>query len=157
MGETFIVPQELTRSETMLIPGLDGAKMSKSKNNILNVFDEPGVLKKLINKEIVTDATPLEDPKNPDDAVVWKLYNAMAGEVASQKMADQLRAGGYGWGHAKKELLEAIVDGFATERAAFNRWMDDPGAVDAELAKGAAQAREVAGPVLERVRSRLGY
>ena len=157
MGETFIVPQELTRSETMLIPGLDGAKMSKSKNNILNVFDEPGALKKLINKEIVTDATPLEDPKNPDDAVVWKLYNAMVGEVASQKMADQLRAGGYGWGHAKKELLEAIVDGFATERAAFHRWMDDPGALDAVLAKGAAQAREVAGPVLERVRSKLGY
>ena len=58
MGETFIVPQELTRSETMLVPGLDGAKMSKSKNNTLNVLDEPGALKKQINKEIVTDATP---------------------------------------------------------------------------------------------------
>ena len=89
--------------------------------------------------------------------MVWKLYSAIAGEAASQKMADQLRAGGYGWGHAKKELLEAIVDGFATERASFNRWMDDRGALDAELAKGAAQAREVAGPVLERVRSKLGY
>ena len=157
MGETFVVPQEMTRTETMLIPGLDGAKMSKSKGNRLNVFDEPSALKKRINKEIITDATPLEEPKDPDSAVVWQLYQAIAGEAQSQEMAEKLRAGGYGWGHAKKDLLEAIVDGFAAERAEFNRWMEDRGGLDAELSKGAAQAREVASSVLDRVRTKIGY
>jgi tryptophanyl-tRNA synthetase len=157
MGETLVVPQEMTRTETMLIPGLDGAKMSKSKGNTLNVFDEPSALKKRINKEIITDATPLEEPKDPDSAVVWQLYQAIAGEAQSQEMAEKLRAGGYGWGHAKKDLLEAIVDGFAAERAEFNRWMEDRGGLDAELSKGAAQAREVASSVLDRVRTKIGY
>ncbi len=157
MGDTFVVPQEMIRSETMLIPGLDGAKMSKSKANTLNIFDDPSALKKRINKEIITDATPLEDPKDPDNAVVWKLYQSIVGDVQGQHMAEKLRAGGYGWGHAKKELLEAIVDGFAEERDAFNRWMTDLGGLDAELSKGAAQAREVAATVLDRVRTKIGY
>lgn len=157
MGDTFVVPQEMIRSETMLIPGLDGAKMSKSKANTLNIFDDPSALKKRINKEIITDATPLEDPKDPDNAVVWKLYQSIAGDAEGQRMAEKLRAGGYGWGHAKKELLEAIVDGFAEERDAFNRWMTDLGGLDAELSKGAAQAREVAATVLDRVRTKIGY
>lgn len=157
MGDTFVVPQEMIRSETMLIPGLDGAKMSKSKANTLNIFDDPSALKKRINKEIITDATPLEDPKDPDNAVVWKLYQSIAGDVEGQRMAEKLRAGGYGWGHAKKELLETIVDGFAEERDAFNRWMTDLGGLDAELSKGAVQAREVAATVLDRVRTKIGY
>ncbi len=157
MGDTFVVPQEMTRTETMLIPGLDGAKMSKSKGNTLNVFDEPSALKKRINREITTDTTPLEDPKDPDSAVVWKLYQAIAGEAKGQAMAEKLRAGGYGWGHAKKDLLETIVDGYATERDEFNRRMADLGGLDAELSKGAAQAREVASSVLDRVRTKIGY
>ncbi len=157
MGETFVIPEEMIRSETMLIPGLDGAKMSKSKGNTLNIFDDPSILKKRINKEIVTDASPLEDPKDPDNAVVWKLFQAIAGEDEGRLMADKLKAGGYGWGHAKKELLEAIVDGFAKERSEFNRWMGDLGGLDAELDKGAAQAREVAATVLDRVRTKIGY
>ena len=157
MGETFVIPEEMTRSETMLVPGLDGAKMSKSKGNTLNIFDDPSVLKKRINKEIVTDASPLEDPKDPDNAVVWKLFQTIAGEDEGRLMAEKLKAGGYGWGHAKKELLEAIVDGFAKERSEFNRWMGDLGGLDAELDKGAAQAREVAATVLDRVRTKIGY
>lgn len=157
MGETFVIPDEMTRSETMLVPGLDGAKMSKSKGNTLNIFDDPSVLKKRINKEIVTDASPLEDPKDPNNAVVWKLFQTIAGEDEGRLMAEKLKAGGYGWGHAKKELLEAIVDGFAKERSEFNRWMGDLGGLDAELDKGAAQAREVAATVLDRVRTKIGY
>ena len=72
-------------------------------------------------------------------------------------MAESLRAGGYGWGHAKKSLLEAVVDGFASEREEFNRWMSDKGALDAELAKGAEHARAVAQPVLDRVREKVGF
>ena len=157
MGETFVVPQEMIREDTKLIPGLDGGKMSKSKGNTLDIFADPSALKKRINKEIITDATPLEDPKNPDDAVVYQLYKLVAQASEAEQMADALRAGGYGWGHAKKALLEAIVDGFATERAEFHRWMNDPSALDAELAKGALRAREVAQPVLQRVRGKIGF
>ena len=72
-------------------------------------------------------------------------------------MAKQLQAGGYGWGHAKKALLEALVDGFADERARFHELMSDKREIDDALAKGAAKARIVAADVLKRVRSRAGY
>lgn len=157
MGDTFVIPQELTRASTMLVPGLDGGKMSKSKGNTLNIFEDPSHIKKQVNREIVTDTTPLEDPKNPEESVIWNMYCSVASPADAERMAEKLRAGGYGWGHAKKELTEAIVDGFAAEREAFNRWMSDPAALDAELAKGAERARNVAGNVLARVRTKIGF
>lgn len=157
MGETFVLPKEMTQQETMYVPGLDGGKMSKSRENTLNVFEDPAELKRRINKEIVTDATPLEEPKDAEGSVVWQLYGVVAGAEAAAAMAEKLQAGGYGWGHAKKELLEALVDGFAAERAAYARWMADPQGLEETLAAGAARARAVAGTVLARVRSRLGY
>ena len=157
MGETFVVPKELIRENTQLVPGVDGGKMSKSKGNTINVFDDPKALKKYINKNIVTDATPLEDPKEPNGSVVWELYKLVASESDAAGMAEKLRAGGYGWGHAKKDLLDAIVDGFAQERDEFNRLMSDRSTLDAELARGAERAREVAQPVLQRVRSKIGF
>lgn len=155
--DIFVIPQELTQAETMYVPGLDGGKMSKSRENTLNIFDDPKALKKRINKEIVTDATALEDPKDPKSNPIASLFSAVAGEAAGQDLAERLRAGGLGWGHAKKELLEAITDGFAAEREAFNRWVNDPGAIDAELSKGAEKARHVAQKVLEKVRHATGY
>jgi tryptophanyl-tRNA synthetase len=157
MGETFVVPKELIRENTQLVPGVDGGKMSKSKGNTINVFDDPKALKKYINKNIVTDATPLEDPKEPNGSVVWELYKLVASESDASGMAEKLRAGGYGWGHAKKDLLDALVDGFAQERDEFNRLMSDRSTLDAELARGAERAREVAQPVLQRVRSKIGF
>ncbi|MDA1336704.1 MAG: tryptophan--tRNA ligase [Bacteroidetes bacterium] len=157
MGETFVVPKELIREETQLVPGLDGEKMSKSKGNILDIFADEKSLKQRINKEIITDATPLEDPKDPDSSVVYQLYKLVASESDANAMASALRAGGYGWGHAKKALLEAVVDGFAPQREAFNQWMNDRNALDSELSKGAARAREVAQPVLQRVREKIGF
>ena len=112
---------------------------------------------KRINKEIVTDATPLEDPKDPEANATHSLYRLVASEAQADEMARQLQAGCYGWGHAKKSLLEAVVDGFASEREKFNRWMSDKGALAAELAKGAEHARAVAQPVLDRVREKIGF
>ena len=155
--EVFVLPEAVTQESVMLVPGLDGEKMSKSRDNTLNIFDDPKALKKRINKEIETDATALEDPKDPDSNPVTRLYALVAGDAAAAHMADQLRAGGYGWGHAKKALLEAVVDGFATERDEYNRWMADRGALDAELHAGAQRAAEVAHGVLNRVRVALGY
>lgn len=157
MGDTFVVPKELIREDTQLIPGVDGGKMSKSKGNTINVFDDPKALKKHINKNIITDATPLEDSKEANGSVVYELYKLVASEADATSLAAKLRAGGYGWGHAKKDLLDALVDGFAQERDEFNRLMSDRSTLDAELKKGAERARLVAQPVLERVRSKIGF
>lgn len=155
--EVFVLPEAVIQEEVMLVPGLDGNKMSKSRNNTLNIFDDPNALKKRINKEIETDGTALEDPKDPAANPVHALYQLIAGEAEAARMAEQLQAGGYGWGHAKKDLLEAVVDGFATERDEFNRLMADTGALDEALHAGALRAQAVAHDVLNRVRVALGY
>ena len=157
MGDTFVLPEAMTQEATMYVPGLDGGKMSKSRDNTLNIFDDPKALKKRINKEIVTDATPLEDPKDPEANVTHSLYRIVSSEAQADDMAAQLQAGGYGWGHAKKDLLGALVDGFASERDTFNRYMADRPALDAELAKGAEKARVVADATVRRLRDALGY
>ncbi|HIB76640.1 MAG TPA: tryptophan--tRNA ligase [Flavobacteriales bacterium] len=156
-GETLVLPEVLTRESTMYVPGTNGGKMSKSQGNTINIFDDPKALKKVINKEIITDATPLEDPKDPDSSVVYNLYKLVTSENDALEMANALRAGGYGWGHAKKALLEALVDGFASERARFNELMANREEVDFALAQGSARARIVASDVLSRVRSKIGY
>ena len=156
-GETLVLPQVLTSELTMYVPGTNGGKMSKSQDNTINIFDDADTLKKVINKQLVTDATPLEDPKDPDSAVVYKLYKLVASESDAQEMAAALRAGGYGWGHAKKALVEALVDGFASERTRYNELISDREEIDVALAQGAERARAVASEVLSRVRGKIGY
>jgi tryptophanyl-tRNA synthetase len=156
-GETFVIPEVLTEESTMYVPGTNGGKMSKSQDNTINIFEDAKALKKVINKQIITDATPLEDSKDPDSAVVYNLYKLIASESDAREMADKLRAGGYGWGHAKKALLEALVDGFASERARFNELMTNREEIDFALAQGAARARVVSSEVLSRVRGKIGY
>lgn len=156
-GETLVLPKVLTSELTMYVPGTDGGKMSKSQDNTINIFDDAATLKKVINKQLVTDATPLEDPKDPDSAVVYKLYKLVASESDAQEMAAALRAGGYGWGHAKKALVEALVDGFASERTRYNELISNREEIDVALAQGAERARAVASEVLSRVRGKIGY
>ena len=156
-GETLVLPEILTSESTMYVPGTDGGKMSKSQNNTINIFDDAKTLKKVINKQLVTDATSLEDPKNPDLAVVYNLYKLIASESEAQEMANALRAGGYGWGHAKKALLDAIVDGFSSERERFNDLMSHREEIDIALEQGAERARLEASKVLSRVRGKVGF
>jgi len=155
--EVLVEPEARTNEATMYVPGTDGAKMSKSKGNILDPFADEKALKKVINKQIVTDATPLEEPKDPESSVVYQIYRLVASPADANAMASQLMAGGYGWGHAKKELLGALVDGYAEERDTFNRYMADLPMLDAELAKGAAKARLVADATVGRLRAALGF
>lgn len=157
MGEAFVLPEVLVQESTMYVPGTNGGKMSKSQSNTINVLDDPKAIKKVVNKEIVTDATPLEDPKDPDSSVVYQLYQLVASQDKVDEMAQNLRAGGYGWGHAKKALLEALTDEFAEEREKFNYLMENKHEIDAALADGAAKARKVASEVLKRVREKVGY
>jgi tryptophanyl-tRNA synthetase len=157
MGETLVLPKEMLREETMYVPGTDGHKMSKSRGNTLNIFASEKELKKVINKQIVTDATPLEEPKDPDSSAVYQIYKLVATEEQVEEMANKLQAGGYGWGHAKKDLLGAIVDNFSEERESFNEYMAHPEEIDLHLQHGAQKARESARKVLDRVRVKVGY
>ncbi len=156
MGETFVLPQEKVQESTMLVPGTDGGKMSSSKGNIIDVFMDEKALKKSINKNIVTDTTPLEEPKDAEGSTVYQLYKMVASEAQAADLKQKLEAGGYGWGHAKGDLHQAIVERFADERERFDHYMSNLDELETELQKGADKARAVARPVLNRVREKLG-
>ena len=156
-GEIFVLPEPILQQDAQLIKGTDGEKMSKSRNNIIDVFDAENAIKKLINKNIVTDNTPLEEPKDPDSATVYQLYKLLATDEESKTMAEKLKAGGYGWGHAKKELSDKIVSSFSEERAKFEHYQNNPKEVEEVLIEGALKAKKVAKATLERVRNSLGY
>ena len=107
MGDVFVIPEGNVQEETMYIPGTDGAKMSKSKENTINIFQTDKKLRKQI-MGIATDSTPLEEPKDPDTCNVFALYKIMASEEQIVKMRKNYEAGGYGYGHAKQALFELV-------------------------------------------------
>ena len=157
MGETLVVPEAKTNDGTMLITGTDGQKMSKSKNNFINIFLPEKELKKSLNKQIVTDDTPLEDPKDPETAIVYNLYKLMASSEQADEMAKKLKAGGYGWGHCKLDLLNVILETFKDEREKFDYYMNNRSELDQILDEGAKKARVIARNVISRVRDKVGY
>lgn len=154
--EIFVVPHEKIDERVMIIPGIDGQKMSKSKNNFINIFLPEKELKKVI-MSIVTDSTPLEAPKNPDTDNVYALYRLIADEAQTAAIREKYLAGGFGYGHAKTALFELILEKYKNEREAYTRYMNDRGLLDAELKKGADKARAIGTPVLQRVRSTMGF
>ncbi|MBM3428062.1 MAG: tryptophan--tRNA ligase [Bacteroidetes bacterium] len=156
-GETLVVPEVKLNKDTMYVPGTDGQKMSKSYDNFINIFLPEKELKDVINKKIATDSTALEDPKDPNANAICALLQLISGEAASQDLKDKLTAGGYGWGHAKKDLLGAILDRFQKEREQFNHWMSHPDELNLVLKQGAEKARTVASATLQRVREKAGY
>jgi tryptophanyl-tRNA synthetase len=156
MGETFVLPEAKIDDNVMIIPGTDGQKMSKSRNNFINIFVEDKALRKQI-MGIQTDSTPLEDPKNPDTCNCFALYRLLATPAAVATMKQNYLAGGYGYGHAKQALFELIVEKFATEREKYNYYINNLEEVDKLLLEGATKASAVANGVLKRVREKLGY
>ena len=156
MGETFVLPEGKTSEDTMLIPGTDGQKMSKSRNNFINIFVDDKALRKQI-MGIQTDSTPLEDPKNPDTCNCFALYTLLATPEQTEVMKANYLAGNYGYGHAKQALFELIVEKFKTEREKYNYYINNLEEVDKLLLEGAAKASAVANGVLKRVREKLGY
>lgn len=156
MGETFVLPEGKTSEETMLIPGTDGQKMSKSRNNFINIFlDDKALLKQI--KGIETDSTPLEEPKNPDTCNVFGLYKLLGTEEQIAQLKANYLAGNYGFGHAKQALFDLIAEKFKTEREKYNYYMNHLEEVDKLLFEGAAKASKVADGVLKRVREKLGF
>ena len=155
-GETFVLPEAKVDEAIMTIPGLNGEKMSKSYGNIIDIFEADKPLRKTI-LSIVTDSTPLEEPKDPDTDTVYKLYSLLASPEETATMRQNYMAGGYGYGHAKQALYELIVRKYEKERELFNYYMQNLPELDQKLKEGAEKANSIATPVLQRVRQRLGF
>jgi tryptophanyl-tRNA synthetase len=158
MGETFVLPESYIQEDTKYVPGTNGGKMSKSANNIINIFLEDKALRKQI-MSIESDSTPLEDPKNPDTCNIFAIYKLLANESQIQKMRENYANANadFGYGHAKQELFELIIDKFKTEREKYNYYMSNLAEIDQELFLGAEKAAAIANGVLKRVRQKLGF
>lgn len=156
LGETFVLPEAKVQEETMYIPGTDGEKMSKSKGNLINIFQPDKKLRKQI-MGIVTDSTPVEDPKDPSADNVFALYKILGSTEQIEEMSANYLAGNYGYGHAKQALYEVILNKFEEPREKFEYYMNHLNEVDEALALGAEKAKKVADEVLERVREKVGY
>lgn len=153
---TVVLPEPIIREDTAVVPGTDGQKMSKSYHNTLPIFGEEKPSKKLVMKNIVTDSTPLEEPKPVENSTILSLYKLFASEADYQTMVNDHLSGGFGYGHFKTRLADAYWDYFAAMRARRAEILADPGYVDAVLARGAERAREEAAKVLDRVRRAVG-
>ena len=153
---TVVLPEPIIREDTAVVPGTDGQKMSKSYHNTLPIFGEEKPSKKLVMKNIVTDSTPLEEPKPVENSTILALYKLFASEADYQTMVNDHLSGGFGYGHFKTRLADAYWDYFAAMRARRAEILADPGYVDAVLAQGAERAREEATKVLDRVRRAVG-
>jgi len=155
-GETFVVPEARMDPQVMMVPGTDGQKMSKSYGNTINVFADEKDLKKQV-MSIVTDSTPLEAPKDPEKDNVFQIFRLVASADQAEAMRQNYLRGGYGYGHAKKELLDVLMASFAQERATYQTLMNDKAELDNQLRIGAEKARVVAKATLKRVRESAGY
>ncbi|MDG1038221.1 MAG: tryptophan--tRNA ligase [Polaribacter sp.] len=156
VGETLVAPQAKIQENTKLVPGTDGEKMSKSRNNIINIFLPDKKLRKQI-MSIKTDSLGLEEPKNPDTDNVFGLYKLLASDTQITEMRANYEGGNYGYGHAKQALFELIIDKFATVRERYNHFMANKQEIDAALMVGSVKATKVANEVLQRVRAKIGY
>ena len=154
--EVFVLPEAQISEEVMTVPGTDGQKMSKSYGNTIDIFQADKPLRKNIMK-IVSDSTPLEEPKDPDKDITFSLYSLLANDSQIEEMRQNYLGGNYGYGHAKQALYELIVEKFAKERETYNYYMENPALLEEELIKGEAKARKVAVKVLARVKSVLGF
>lgn len=155
-GETFVLPDAQINESTKLVPGTDGEKMSKSRNNFINIFLPEKQLKKQI-MSIVTDSKELEDPKDPDTCNVFKLYELLANATEIELMRTNYINGGFGYGHAKTALFELILKKFENERLKYDELMNNPAIIEEALLIGAAKARNIAQTTLQRVREKFGY
>jgi len=155
-GDTFVLPEAKIDETVMTVPGLNGEKMSKSYGNIIDIFEADKPLRKTI-MSIITDSTPLEEPKDTENDTVFKLYSLLASPDEIEVMRNNYAAGGYGYGHAKQALYELIIRKYAKERELFNYYMNNLPEIDRKLLEGAEKAKAIAVPVLQRVRSKVGY
>ena len=156
MGNTFVLPNPILQKESQSVPGIDGNKMSKSKNNTINIFLPEKKLRKQI-MSIATDSTPIKEPKNPENCTIFKLYSLLASSDKIDELKNNYLSGGIGYGSAKELLYQLILEKFKSERIKFEYYNLNPQEVNFALKKGAEKARKVANDVLLRTRDKIGY
>jgi tryptophanyl-tRNA synthetase len=156
MGETFVLPEAKIEKDNMYVLGTDGHKMSKSRNNFINIFLPDKELKKQV-MSILSDSKGLEEPKDSETCHIFAMYQLLASEEQISEMRQKYIAGGYGYGHAKTELFELIVTKYASQREKYNYLMANKTEIDHALKIGSEKARNVAQTVINRVRSKVGY
>ena len=155
-GSTFIIPDSKIKESTMLVNGTDGNKMSKSKNNVINIFLEEKLLKKQISG-IKTDSLPLEASKDWKSCNLFNMYKLLADEIEIEIMKNNYEQGGYGYGHAKNDMLNLILTKYSVEREKYTYYMNNLDKIDSILKNGAELASQTANTVLNRVRLKVGF
>ena len=154
-GDVFVIPEPKIREDKARVPGLDGQKMSKSYGNILEIFGEEKPTRKKI-MSIMTDSTPVEDPKDPSNSIILDLFSLVASDQKFEEMKDDFLKGGFGYGDFKKRLFEAFWEYFEPMRARRKEICEDPQYIENILNDGAKRAREVASTTLKRARRACG-
>ncbi|MEI6865280.1 tryptophan--tRNA ligase [Flavicella sp.] len=156
MGDTFVVPDAKISEKSKYVTGTDGSKMSKSKDNLINIFLPKKQLKKQV-MGIDTDSKTLEEPKDPNSCNIFTIYNLLASEQQTEEMRANYLAGNFGYGHAKMALLNVILEKYAEPRDKFDYFMNNKQELDVILKKGSEKARKVSSVVLAKVRTKLGF
>lgn len=155
-GDTFVIPEGKIDERLMTIPGIDGQKMSKSYGNYIDIFQPEKELQK-VTKKILSDSTPLEESKNPETDLTFKLYSLIASESDIATLRENYLKGGYGYGHAKQAFFEALKTRFAKEREMFTYYYEEnPAALEQKLQEGEEKARAIASKKLAEVRKKIG-
>jgi tryptophanyl-tRNA synthetase len=156
MGETFVIPEAKIQNDTKYIIGTDGEKMSKSKSNIIDIFQDDKKLRKQIMK-IQTQSLSVEEPKDPDQCNVFKLFKVIASDEDAKKLHSRYTNGGMGYGEAKELLYNHTLSRFSKNRELFFELNSNRDKVEQLLLEGALKARKQAQNVLKRVRARVGF
>jgi tryptophanyl-tRNA synthetase len=154
-GDVFTIPEEIIPEAVAVVPGLDGQKMSKSYNNTIPIFGNPKSIRKTV-MSIVSDSTPMEEPKDPSKCNIFALYKLFATPEELAQMEANYRGGNYGYGHAKQALFEKMQEHFAPMQARRDELAADPDYVWDILRDGAARARVEAEKTMEKVRAAVG-
>lgn len=153
-GELLRVPNVVVQAKGKNVPGLDGRKMSKSYDNYIPLFEEPGKLRKLVMK-IKSDSLPPEAPKDTNGSIIFELYECFANPAQIENMRAEY-AKGIGWGHAKEALFTVMDESLREKRETYKTLMADKAQIDDLLKKGAARAREKAVPFMKQLRKAMG-
>ncbi len=152
----FVLPEASHNNDTMYIPGTDGAKMSKSKGNVIDIFQTDKKLRKQI-MGIQTNSTPIEEPMDTEGCNVFNLYKILASPEQRASLSENYKRSDFGYGHAKQALFELIRDTYSKQRELYDHYMANPEKIENALSLGAQKASEVANKTLLRVREVSGY
>ena len=149
--ELLHLPTYYIDDHVAVVPGIDGRKMSKSYGNVIPLFEDDKAIKKAIFS-IKTDSRPMEEPKDPEEILVYEIYKSIATPEQLQEMGDGLRQGKLGYGHIKNMLLDAVVNEIKEAREKYNYYMANFSEVEEMLTEGAAKARPAAQATLKRLK-----